>query len=103
MISCLELGSTPSEENCAQLGEEDYERRAKKECRVYINQLRRQFGKEPEGAEFKIKAFSHDFGWYYEAVCIFDEDKEGSIDYAYKCCNEGPEHWDMESLEELKE
>ena len=53
-------------------------------CRVY--------GVEPEGAKLVVKAFSHDFGRYYEVCVKFDCDNEAAQEYAYKC-ESGLDKW----------
>lgn len=50
MSQFIDVGSAPWNEECAQLGSDDYHDRAKRECRAYLNQLRRMFGEEPSGA-----------------------------------------------------
>jgi hypothetical protein len=97
----LELGSSPYDEDCAQVGSPDYYERVKKECRVYLNQLRRQYGEEPEGAKLSIKSFNHDFGSYYEVICYYKENNRISEKYAYTL-EDGCAKWDKEALKELK-
>ncbi len=96
MQDYLNIGSSPPGEDCVALGEPDYERRAKEECRRYIQKLREFLGPEPEGARLAIKGFNHDFGRYYEVVCWFEEDNEPATEYAFACESEGPETWDEE-------
>ena len=88
------LGPTPIEEDCAQVGEPDYHRKALRESRRFIQLLRDTFGSEPEGAALRIKAFEHDFGTYHEVVCWFDPDIPESIDYACTCEIETPMTWE---------
>jgi hypothetical protein len=102
MRESIELGCSPSEEDCSQVGSPDYYLRAKKECRALIGQLRRQFGNEPGTARLGIKSNLHYFGTYHEVVCHFDEnDNEGRM-YAYKCEGEFPFNWDEIAREELQ-
>ena len=102
MQDCLDLGSTPSQEDCAQVGREDYHLRARRECRAYINQLRRMFGEEPDGARLSVKSNPHDFGSYLSVVCYFDGDNKAAADYAYHCEAKGPKEWDEEARRELE-
>jgi hypothetical protein len=69
------IGPSPSEEDCAQVGEPDYRNKAVRECTRYIELLRKTIGPEPEGARLGIKWFDHDFGQYCEVVCYFDTEK----------------------------
>jgi hypothetical protein len=102
MQDCLDLGSSPSHEDCAQVGSDEYAMRARRECRAYINQLRRLFGEEPDGARFSVKSNPHDFGSYYSVVCYFDGDNQAAADYAYRC-EAGTDTWDAEAIQELSD
>lgn len=102
MRDYLTLGTTPTDEDCAQLGQPDYWERAKKEGRLYRKQLIRQFG-EPQGtAHFVGKRFDHDFGTYIELCIVFDSDSEEETNYAYRVENELPENWDEEARAEIE-
>lgn len=90
---CIELGSTPADEDCAQVGSENYEERARAECERYIALLRTKFGTEPETARLAIKGFPHDFGRYYEVVCYFDDGNEVATEYAYLLESKAPTTW----------
>jgi hypothetical protein len=68
MKDYITLGSTPSDEPCASVGEPDYPEKALPECRRFLQLLRKTFGPEPEGARFSIQWFPHDFGSYCEVV-----------------------------------
>jgi hypothetical protein len=50
MENYLVLAPAPIEEDCAQVGTDDYTARARAECRRFIALLRKKFGPEPEGA-----------------------------------------------------
>ena len=62
----MELGPTPPNESCVQVGEDNYDTRAYNECTRYIDCIRKKLGKEPKGARLGITANNHDFGTYYE-------------------------------------
>lgn len=93
MKDYVEIGASPSDEECAQIGEDNYYSKAKEECTRYIALLRKQFGKEPQGAKLAIKSFAHDFGSYMEVVCYFDKAFPDSVEYAFRCEGEAPETW----------
>lgn len=97
----LTIGSSPTEEDCAQVGSGNYEYQSKLECKAFIHQLRRVFGEEPEGASLSIKSFPHDFGTYREVVCYYDPDEGLASEYAFRLENDTPAKWDTEALEEL--
>ena len=94
MQDFIMLGTAPVEEPCAQLGQPDCYDTVKAECRRFIRLLRQIFGDEPTGARFAIKDFAHDFGTYYEVVCLFDTDNEDAVHYAYCCEDELPATWE---------
>lgn len=89
----LELGSSPADEDCAQLGTDDYAARARAECQRYIALIRQVVGPEPAGAHLRIKGFPHDFGTYYAVVCAFTPESQEAIDYAWRCDAEAPTTW----------
>jgi len=97
----LSIGSTPSNETCAQVGTDNYLERAKKECTAYKNQLERHFQNFPDGCWLSIKGFPHDFGTYYEVVAKYDEDDETATKFAYDIENNSPTNWDNEAKKEL--
>jgi hypothetical protein len=101
MQDCMDVGCAPTEEDCAQVGREDYIDRARRECRAYINQLRRLFGDEPEGARLSVKSNPHDFGTYFSVVCYYDPDQPAAVEYALRCEGQGPREWDDEARREL--
>ena len=94
MENYFTLGPTPRDETCAYVGEDDYAPRARKECRRFIELLRKKFGPEPEGARLAVQSFPHDFGTYYEVVIHFDEDFPDSVEYALRCEDNLPGAWD---------
>lgn len=98
----LDLGSAPSDEDCASVGiDDDYEVRAKRECRALINQFNRLCGDPPPAARFRIMANPHDFGTYYSVVIDFDPDDEDAVAYVYRRDEESPDQWDMAARFEL--
>ena len=87
------LGPAPAEEECAQLGSDDYDRRARAECREYIAAIIAVCGEPPAGARLKVEAQAHDFGSYYEVVCQYDDQDPAAGDYAARCDERAPQHW----------
>ena len=108
------IGPTPADETCAQVGADDYQSTARRECRAFINQIRREFGPEPDGARLFIKSNPHDFGSYLDVCCEFETDGADEFDYtnveqvkpsaayeyALKCENTS-NRWDAAALDEL--
>lgn len=97
----LELCCSPVDEECAQVGSDDYYVQSRKECRAFINQLRRLHGEEPFGAMLCISANPHDFGTYYEVAVKYEDSIEEAVEYAFKLEDGLPEKWDEEALIEL--
>lgn len=94
MKHTLEIGPTPAEEPCAQVGEPMYEERAVPECERFIKLLRKTFGREPEGAHLRVKGNNHDYGQYFECVVVYDDEKPEAVEYAFKVESEAPVKWD---------
>lgn len=92
MRDYLNIGSTPCEESCQQVPYQNLEL-ARRELLAFIEAIRKKLGKEPEGAELRIKSFPHDFGTYKEVVCYFDDSLPESEEYAFKCEGESPTTW----------
>lgn len=103
LLEYIELGPTPCEEDCAQLGTEDFRKRATKEMHAYVNQLYRQFADAYEnGVTFKIKWFNHDFGTYGEVCAFWDMDDRKATEYVYSVEGKLPSNWDDEAIKELE-
>lgn len=110
MREYLEIGATPCEENCAQVGSPDYTERARKECKAYINQLwrfiKKEKGLDPDAAptsfNLVVRSQPHDFGSYYEVAARYDDINADAADLAYFLESEGPTTWDDEAKKELQ-
>lgn len=94
------IGETPAEENCEQVGDNYNPSRARAECKAFINQIRREFGPEPQGARLRIKTENHDFGSYLSVICQYACDNQTAADYAYQVECPAP-RWDDEARKEL--
>ena len=100
MKGCITLGSTPWLEKRALSG---YKATAFFEGRTFITQLRRNFGKEPLGAKFKVESFpDRSLKQYKTVVCYFGEDIETAREYAFKVKTETPLRWDKRALAEIQ-
>ena len=97
MQEYIELGPTPSGEDCEQLGPNYNPRRAAIECSVFVNQLSRVF---PDNV-FGVKRFRHDFGTYMEVVVYYDDSVESQVDSAYNVESNTPEYWDDIARDQL--
>lgn len=73
------------------------------ECRAYIHQLERMFGKAEDcGCRFKVTRNPHDFGTYLDVTVVYDSDNKLSVDYAFNVEANCPANWDDEALKELE-
>ncbi len=97
----LTLGPTPREEECAQVGTDEYSVRVCREGEAYIGQLIRIFGNPPDGAEFRLKSFPHDFGSYHEVVLTFDPAIRTAAEFAWHVESNLPAEWDEPAKAEL--
>lgn len=98
----LYIGPTPVNENCAQVGDPDFNMKASKEMKAFINQLYRTFPDATENSvKFRIKWELHDFGKYGEVVVDYNCEDEMSYSYALNIDSNIPENWDEEALKEL--
>jgi hypothetical protein len=93
MRDYINIGPSPCEEECVQLGSDNYRSLAREECSKFIQAIRQKLGEEPEGAELRTKSFPHDFGTYLEVVCWFDDEVPESFDYALACESDSPTTW----------
>jgi hypothetical protein len=93
MKEYLELGSAPADEDCIQVGDNDYVPAMLKDCKRYKEQLTKQFLNIPDSCSFSIKQFPHDFGSYYEVVIYYDPNIPASIDFAFNVENNLPNNW----------
>ena len=96
MRDYIDIGSAPASENCEQLGPNYDYVKARKECQVFIGQIRRELGEEPPGATLKIKLNTHDPDVYLEVVCYYEECNKEAMYYAFSCESTSSE-WDEES------
>ena len=103
MRDYIELGASPSGEDCAQLGTPGYYER----MTVEIGELRRMMERVhpvPLGyvsARYGRKAFEHDFGMYYELCAYFDDRDFVSIQWALDAEELVPERWDDKARQAL--
>ena len=97
----LEIGPVPCNEECESLGHNYDPLKARKESQQYIEQLRRQFGQEPDGCRLVVTSNPHDFGTYLEVACRYDETNEAACAYAFKCEAKAWQEWDAVAREAL--
>ena len=104
MREYLTIGSTPHDEDCAQVGSADYTERAKHECELYSRQIIKHYG-EPELGYLTTKKHAHDFGTYYEVSACYDPEDEESTTWAFDIEGDAKgvlATWDTEFKRQLK-
>lgn len=83
MRDYLTIGTVPHDENCTQNDPTgNYAAAQRREALAFAEQIRRHYP-EPENGYVTVKRFSHDFGGYYEACAVFDDEDEAAINWAY--------------------
>lgn len=103
MLDYIHLSrTTPCDEPCAQVGSENYMQRARIEARVYMDQLKRSFGNNPNGSFFKVVRCPHDFGTYLDIRLYYDDEQQGHVQYMMDI-ETGCSKWDEQALRELRE
>lgn len=109
MIEVYELGAAPMDEECAQVGEENYAERALKECQCFRRQLLREYQKAHKAelhenaklCRIKVITKPHDFGYYYEVVVTYKDEDIDSNQAALWFEENIPTNWDEVSKQEL--
>jgi hypothetical protein len=93
------IGPSPSNESCAQVGDPDYARNAKAECRLFIDAIRNHCGREPEGARLLTRGQGCDMGLYYEVCVQYDGSDAAARDYAFHVEANAPTTWEEGRVE----
>lgn len=101
MIEELSLGPVPANEECAQLGNENYFRDSRNECKRYLSLLKNTFSLLP-GMYFKITRNNHDFGDYFDVVICFNPDDPEQVSLAYYIENNSPTSWEEDVQNETQ-
>jgi hypothetical protein len=101
MTDTYEIGSSPNDEDCVQVGSDNYPVLAKKECRAYMNQLNRVFPDMPAGMYLKITSHPHEFGTYHEVSVSYDDEREDHAEFLWGKLELGCDNWDEEAKKEL--
>lgn len=102
MRDYVQIGCTPSEESCLQVGHcSGVQQRT--ECSIFKHQLERAFPEvlSCEGVSLRIKGEPHEFGTYYEVRAEFDTEEGGEI--AFRIESETPTEWDEQAKCDLRE
>jgi len=99
-----DLGTNvPTNEQCAQLGSINYDKRSNIESDVFINLLLKKFGTPPGDSCFDAKYHEHDFGTYKTVAYYYDSYSPRQQKYADKVLDRIPEKWTRLASKELKD
>lgn len=101
-IDWMDLELTPYDEDCAQVGDDNYQKLARLEYSAMYGQLLRMFGTPLNSTRITCASNQHDFGTYYSLRVLFDTSDPISMEYAYKVEGDWPAKWDAMAIEELK-
>ena len=94
MRDYLTLGPSPSDEDCINVGVDNYHQLAKEECRRFKALLEERFPLPPPLTYFGIKSFPHDFGDYMEVVIYYETEDEESENFAFSVEDNAPNTWE---------
>lgn len=97
MREYIDIGPTPADEPCAQIGEDDYTSRAVAECRRYARLINRAY----PGACAVVVPHRHDYGTYYEVAVKYDDADIAQAELAYRIEETLPLTWaELETMAE---
>lgn len=101
----IDIGPSPSGEDCAQVGEIDYRKKAIMEMNAFMHQIEREFSSLFENTSIfmKKKFYEHDFGSYGSVVICYDIDDPKAVDAAFTIEANTPEYWDDKAIEEIND
>jgi hypothetical protein len=101
MRDTYDIGCSPHNVSCAQVGTDHYQDFGKKECKAFMEQLKRIYGEPPAGAYLKVSSNPHDFGTYHEVTIVYNDESEEHANYIYGNLENGCDEWDDEAIKEL--
>lgn len=99
------IGSSPSEEDAAQINSDGFSDRHRAELSAFRRQIIAVCGEPPEGFSLGTEWSNHDFGRYGEIVLKIDKGMatDESVEAAQEFMNKAVEitHWDEHSIKSL--
>lgn len=91
MRDYIEIGTTPCNESCCQVGRDNYSKYGLLEAREFKRMLKSIYADKLDLVTFSIKTFPHDFGSYYDVVVYYDNDE--GMNEAYEIEDSYPTDW----------
>lgn len=92
MRDYISLGEVPCNENCCQVGRDNYDKYGKLEAYEYKRMIEDTLGPFSE-VKIKVTKNPHDFGWYYDVIVDFYREEE-AIKLACEIEDNVPQNWD---------
>lgn len=94
----MSFGTCPTDEDCVQTTDPDYETKALAEAKKYRDLLLEKFGAPPNSESYglSIQRERHDFGSYYDVVYHYDSNDEAQVKYAFHVEANLPLWWEEE-------
>lgn len=104
MRDYINIGPTPNNEDCSQVGTDYYHIKSKIETKAFMQQLYREFPEvlKTKTLSFSVKTFQHEFGSYKEVVLNYDDSNEEEYEMVFDIDKKIPSNWDAESVEYIK-
>jgi hypothetical protein len=83
MRDYLTIGTVPTDEDCTYNEPTGaYVTAQRREAALFAQQIARHYP-EPDAGYVTVKRFAHDFGGYFEACVVFDDEDEAATTWAY--------------------
>ena len=102
MLETMELECSPYDEDCAQVGTQDYRKMAALEYTAMYGQLLRMFGTAHHGVRIYPKWCNHDFGMYLILAVSYDSLDAAAVKHTMTIEEQWPAKWDNMAREELR-
>lgn len=84
MRDYLTIGTVPTDEDCTQNEPTGaYVTAQRREAALFAEQIARHYP-EPEAGYVIVKRFAHEFGSYFEACVVFDDEDEAATNWAFQ-------------------
>jgi hypothetical protein len=94
------LGNAPQKENIP-VTPRDQDSPAREIAEIFARQLVRHFGPPPVGVRITVERIRDRVCTLYCAVCRYDASDDAAFEYAWRCSENAPHHWDEIARREL--
>jgi hypothetical protein len=102
-MESMSLGSVPYDENCVQVGQNNYSQLYRIESQLFIAQLYRILDEKFKERliTLRLKGSPHDSGTYHEVYVNYDPDNSLSVEQAFWLDSNVPERWDETAMNDM--